>query len=162
MALTTDRYIINKDGTIFDNKRLVYLKNTINNHGYTVVSLNINGKRKQYRVHRLVAKAFISNPENKTQVNHINGIKTDNRVENLEWVTASENVQHAYATGLKIGKGSCGEKNYKSKLTEKDVLEIRLKYEKKEATQNELASIYGVSRWAIRKILNKENWKHVN
>ena len=69
--------------------------------GYHRVSLWRNRERKSYRVHRLVAEAFIPNPEDRPEVNHINGNKTDNRVENLEWVTAHQNTKHAYAAGLK-------------------------------------------------------------
>ena len=63
---------------------------------YNVINLMKNGKARSFQVHRLVAKAFIPNPENKPQVNHINGVKNDNRLENLEWVTRSENTIHAY------------------------------------------------------------------
>ena len=67
---------------------------------YMYVNLYKNGKLHTSRVHRLVAQAFIENPLNKPQVNHINGIKTDNRVDNLEWATRSENMKHAFRTGL--------------------------------------------------------------
>ena len=70
------------------------LKKSKDKDGYDMVNPRINNKNKTLKVHRLVAQAFIPNPENKPQVNHKNGIKTDNRAENLEWVTHSENTRH--------------------------------------------------------------------
>ena len=69
-------------------------------HGYLQIGLKTEGSRKLGLVHRLVAEAFIPNAENRREVNHINGIKTDNRVENLEWNTSHQNKVHAYANGL--------------------------------------------------------------
>lgn len=74
---------------------------------YLRVNLWKNNKSKGFGVHRLVAQAFCTNPYNKPEVNHLNGDKLDNRAENLEWVTRSENVLHAHTTGLKLGNQSC-------------------------------------------------------
>ncbi len=82
--------------------------------GYFVTDLYKNGKRKTARVHRLVAEAFIPNPENKPEVNHLNGNKKDNRVLNLEWTTKQENMRHAAANGLTShvpSYGMLGKKN---------------------------------------------------
>lgn len=75
---------------------------TLYNNGYYAARICKNGTVKTAFIHRLMAEIFIPNPENKPQVNHINGVKTDNRIENLEWVTCQENIQHAYDTGLTI------------------------------------------------------------
>jgi hypothetical protein len=80
--------------------------------GYVQLGVFLNGKSKQLSVHRLVAKAFISNPENKPQVNHKNGIKTDNRVENLEWATAQENMNHAKENNLLPSQSGSGSNVY--------------------------------------------------
>ena len=76
------------------------LKTSIDNHGYLQVTLCKNGKVKRFHVHRLVAQAFIPNPENKPQVNHIDGNKLNNNINNLEWNTAGENTYHAYKNDL--------------------------------------------------------------
>jgi len=70
------------------------------NKRYLVVTAQVDGKQKHFYVHRLIATAFIPNPDKKTEVNHIDGNPLNNRVENLEWCTRSENAQHAYRTGL--------------------------------------------------------------
>ena len=73
----------------------------ITKKGYCRCTLNINGIKKNHLVHQLVARAFIDNPENKKQINHINCVKTDNTVKNLEWVTNYENYLHAVENGLR-------------------------------------------------------------
>lgn len=103
-------YGINQNGEV---KKLIVgqgsngkiLKSYVETNGYKRVVLSIDGKRKLYYVHRLLAEAFIDNPENKDCVNHIDGNKLNNSVDNLEWVTYSENTQHAVKTGLhKVGE----------------------------------------------------------
>ena len=94
---------ITEEGRIFrikDNKELYGCKDSC---GYITFSPTINGKKYKFRVHRLVATKFIPNPNNLPIVNHKNGVKTDNRIENLEWCTAKENVNHAFKNKLKTG-----------------------------------------------------------
>lgn len=99
-------YWISNKGKV-KNKKNVILKLRKDKSGYLIAYLYKKRKMKCKKVHRLVAQAFIENVENKPQVNHINGLKIDNNVENLEWVTASENVIHAFNTGLhKVKHGS--------------------------------------------------------
>jgi len=109
-------------------------------------------------VHRLVAKAFVPNPENKPFVNHINGIKDDNRVENLEWCTASENTLHGYALGLMPSRS--GESNGTSKLKESDIIKIR-ELASKGVSQYKIADQYKIDRSNVGSIVNRKTWKHI-
>lgn len=97
-------YYINKQGVIINCKRrtMRVMSPKISNWGYYTISLRDDeGVRREYSLHKLVAKTFISNPRgNKKQVNHIDGNKLNNSVDNLEWCNQSENTQHAYDTGL--------------------------------------------------------------
>lgn len=129
--------------------------------GYFNVNLKRNQKANTSRIHRLVAIAFIPNPENKPQVNHINGIKNDNRVENLEWATLSENRQHAYDTGLQHSYTRQGENNNFTKLTKEQVIEIRCIYKKGVVTYKEISEKYNVAPVCIGSIIRRQNWKHI-
>lgn len=93
-------YKVSNIGNIYSVRSNKNLKLNQKKNGYIYIELNIKGNAKCHRVHRLVAGAFIPNIENKPYVNHINGIKNDNRVENLEWVTGSENNIHAIENNL--------------------------------------------------------------
>lgn len=89
-----ENYLIYPDGKVQNKKTKRYLKYGDNSHGYYVVGLYKNGKEKKHQIHRLVALHYIPNPENKPYVDHINRDKSDNRVENLRWVSSSENNQN--------------------------------------------------------------------
>lgn len=94
-------HIIYSDGKLYNRKTKKYRKWSTNNSGYLFVAIAENGKLINVLQHRLLAESFIPNPENKKEVNHINGNKHDNCLSNLEWCTHSENIKHAYDTGLK-------------------------------------------------------------
>ena len=132
------------------------LKATKNN--YMCLTLTIDGKQKHHNVHVLVERAFIPNPENKSCVNHIDGNKQNNCVENLEWATYSENILHAYRTGLKdpMQNSKKGEKNGAAKFTDEQARFIREIYIHRDRNfgSTALAKKFGVSRNTIEKIVN--------
>lgn len=115
-------------------------------------------KRKNMRVHRIVALAFIPNPENLPQINHINGNKLDNRYCNLEWTSPSNNIQHALKNNLFNPRK--GESHNHSKLTIENVKEIRNSYKK--VSQVSLSTKFNVSKTCINNIIKNKSWNHVN
>ena len=125
--------------------------------GYVYIHIGKREQRRLVSLHRLVAKAFIPKEEGKPYVNHIDGDKENNNVENLEWVTAQENTQHAYEKGL---LKNYGEGNGASVLTDEQAKRIRVLYRQKSYTQDELAELYGVSQGTVSYIVR--NISYVN
>ena len=120
---------------------------------YQQLDIRVNGKRYREYVHRLVAQYFIPNPENKPEVNHIDGNKSNNRFDNLEWVTHKENCHHAFNTGL----SPKGEKHGRSKITREIVNEVKYLHSKG-LSQRKVAKIVGISQPSVWGILNGKIW----
>lgn len=156
-------YYIKRNGNVItynwrNTGKKATLKPAKDKKGYLRVGLMINNKLCTKKVHRLVAITFIPNLENKPQVNHIDGNKSNNNVSNLEWVTQSENKKHAFRIGLESNIGS---KNPFSVLKESDVINIRYNYNKGVKTIKELVSEYNLHISTIRRIVNRKTWTHI-
>lgn len=124
-------------------------------NGYLYITI-CNKSRCHLWIARLVAQAFISNPQSKPQVNHKDGNKLNNHVDNLEWVTCSENIKHSFKIGVHKPPDNRGSKNGRAKLTDKQVLQIRGL--KGKLTTNDLIKKFKVSRTTINYILNNKSW----
>lgn len=148
-------------GRIYSKRTSKILKQTICKTGYYTVATKIggrNGKSLCFKVHRLVAEAFIYNLENKPFVNHKDGNKLNNSQENLEWCTQSENVLHALEIGLL--KPLKMEDSPSAKLNVDLVNAIRLEYKETKTTHRKLAEKYGVGKTTIQNILAGERWNN--
>jgi hypothetical protein len=133
------------------------LKTNKHSNGYLALSLWKNRKRKTFTIHRLVMLTFCGKSD--LNVNHINGIKDDNRLENLEYCSQSENILHAFRTGLACNKG---ERHSQNKLTKKEVIEIKTALLNPYWGINaDLARKYNVEPCVIYKIKKGKSWKHV-
>lgn len=138
----------------------IKIKNqTINRYGYMTTKLCFKGKCRRLTIHRLVAKAFIPNPNKYSQVNHIDGNKKNNSVTNLEWVSAAQNTKHAWDTGLITSEHMKGSKHHNSKVNEDIVKDIR---SNKTLTKKELAEKYDISISTVADILRRKTWTHID
>lgn len=151
-------YQISDDGELFSVRSNRILTPNIGMDGYKKAVLSVGSKRKTVRINRLVAEAFVENPENKPMVNHKDCNKLNNRADNLEWVTPLENAIHASKNGLL--KGHCGESNSMAKLTDDQVAEIRRTYKKgsHHANARILGQRFGVSDSTIWLIASGQIW----
>lgn len=150
--LSGDRGFVSNYGN-YKNKHGIQLQGTTNK-GYLLV---YTGKS-QERIHRLVAEAFIPNPENKEEINHIDGFKNNNFVENLEWATRLENMQHAVRTGLHTF--GFGEESRRAILNNEKVAYIRKNFIKRhpEFGLTGLGKKFGVTATSISRVVTNKNW----
>jgi hypothetical protein len=133
------------------------LKPSPNDGGYLAVTLYSNGKPRPHRLNRLVLTAFGRAPEPGEQASHLNGDKTDNRLENLCWETPKQNS----ARRVEHGTAPVGSRNPRSKLTEQQITDIREKYAAGGTSYPKLAREFGVSFALIGHIVNRKTWNHV-
>ena len=150
-----DYFMACSNGDIFSKRTNKILKQTTLKSGYATIATKIGGRQGKnicFRVHRLIALTFIPNPNNKDFVNHIDGNKLNNNVDNLEWATPSENTIHAVKTGLLVLPK--GHEVSTAKLTKEQVLQIRSlagKY-----TIRDLGKMYNINHASISRIINNK------
>ena len=149
-------YYATDSGDIYSAHTKKILKKRINCNGYYFVNLSVGGKCKTFVVHRLVCLAYHrKHPRNWCQVNHINGVKTDNNPNNLEWCTAYMNSNHALRTGLRIP--ARGKLTNNGRFDSSDIRNIR----KMEYSNAEAARVYHVTRSAIAQIRSRKTYAWV-
>lgn len=151
-------YIVSNYGRIISlltNKVI----NGSDNNGYVRLKLRKNGKAYYKFKHRIVAESFCNNPDNKPYVNHIDGNKYNNHPNNLEWVTAEENIHHAMKTGLMYTKG---EKVHFASITEETAHKICQLIEEGKMNLKEIAMELNVGYHCVAKISNGTSWKHIS
>lgn len=153
------KYAATRDGRIWSlnyhrEHYIGELNGKIDKDGYRQIALRKDNKTKYFHVARLIALIFIPNPDNFPQINHIDGIKTNNVVSNLEWCTSSYNIKHSFEV---LGKNQKGSRNNNSRLTEYQVTAIW--FLKGIKRQIEIAKTFSVSEDTISMIHRQTTWK---
>lgn len=144
----------------FYKKREMMKKTVVNlGNGYRMVSFSRDSKAFTKYIHRLVAEAFIPNPDNLPWINHKDGDKLNNSIDNLEWCTPAHNIAHAISTGLQTQ--ARGERASKSKLDSLQVLVIKSILASKEATMVDIAKYFNVTHQSICAIKDGKSWVHI-
>ena len=160
ICVECENYEVSINGEVRRKETGKILKPKVDKRGYLEVGLSLGarGKRKMALIHRLVAQAFVPNPYNKPEVNHIDGNKQNNKCTNLEWVTTKENQNHARKTGLKPDDHGSNSPN--SKLTDMEILYCRMVYKPRDKRYgaSALAEKFGVSKSTMHYILNNTTY----
>lgn len=153
-------YFCDRLGNVFSNKagELRPMKPRVGSRGYLIIGLSVSkGRCKHVLVHRIIASTWIGSPAVKMEVNHKNGIKTDNRLENLEWASRIDNERHARRV---LGKKLYGSYHPCSKISEDQALEIR-RLRSEGWTHKRLSERYGIGMSQINRIVRRIKWSHV-
>lgn len=151
-------YQVSNNGRVKSLTNTCIRKTHLDANGYELVTLNKNGRKTHKRIHRIVAEAFIECPNTKLDVNHKDGNKLNNSVENLEWCTRSQNVTHAFRNGLNCA--ARGEQHCNSKLKEREVLQIREAWDRFH-NYCKVARMFSVNEGTVWAIINGKTWKGV-
>lgn len=149
--ITSDGEVISTEYQGHKRKNIYYMKGGKDKDGYRLVVLTLNGRKYTRKVHRLVAEAFIPNPDNKPEVNHKDGNKSNNKIDNLEWNFPSENTHHASENGLRMATNSKESIEYVCVLLSSNNYNI-----------DDISKMSGVDKATIYKILNKKIWVDVS
>lgn len=151
-------YKVSNYGRVMNSKTGLIRKISISTTGYPATSFSYNGLKYYKKIHRLVAIAFLDNPDNKQFINHKDGNKENNHFTNLEWCTFQENIRHAFQNNLMIP--ASGENSHKSKLKNHEVLSI-IELHKNGHSQRNIASKFKISRRNVRSIIYGKSWLKV-
>lgn len=154
-------YSVSDDGKVLNRKLRKKLHPSPDGKGYMRVCLRKNGLSYNKSVHQAMAVAFLGDKRATKTVNHKNGIKSDNRLENLEWLTNAQNMAHAAKLGLRPHPDMRGERNNSAVLSTEDIEYIRLRYNSGSLYQRELAKEYNVTQQTISDIIRGHSWAHL-